>query len=225
MVADPLSPSGESPLPGGPEAAGASLDSGSGPSPDSGSNADAIFAEQSAAVIADAGAMPSDPGAAPAAGVTATQLAPGVLDIGLPNGMHYEIRQETIRQWIDVPFHAVAVQLRKPELELIDLDRELMTPAVTGCLNRYLPDLLKRTSSPELAALMIAFVVYGVRIGAGALIGKVVSLFSSEPDTSTAGSAESSGSSGSPASERPTSRRNLSGLAIPVPSASSSTTQ
>lgn len=184
------------------------------------------------------------PGAAPASGIGATAMGDGRVMLELPYGMRYEITPQGIREWIDTPFHAAAVQCKEPALELTTFDRELWTPAVTGCLNAWLPELFKRVKSPHVAALIFAAVVYaarvlvtvyGPKIG-GMLLDKLLRMLGITlekdltaqvpPDTSEratwmGGSPASSPSSASPEPVKPSSppdSSRVAGIRLPLPS-------
>lgn len=155
-------------------------------------------------ILTEAGSTPAPaaPAVAPDSVEPAPQTGPQFHDVGLCGT--FEISQDTVRKWIDVPFDAIAAGTKHQELKLNDFERAMFTPAVTGCLNRYLPDFLKNTDSPELAMLLVALTVYGVRIGAGPLIVKILDRNKAKPGDSSAPVTATAGSPGStPTSDKP----------------------
>jgi hypothetical protein len=71
---------------------------------------------------------------------------------------------EQVRQYVDIPFNALAVATKQDVLRLKEWEREIWIPAVVACARRYLPELLKRTDKPELVMLAAAAGTYAIRV-------------------------------------------------------------
>lgn len=147
------------------------------------------FAEESAAIVAEAGAVPSDVGDGELPTMPGQKLQ-------LPWGMEIDITQQNIREhYLPTMFKALAKGFGE-DFDIEEWEKEIWAPALTGVANRYLPDLLSKTDRPELVLLATAVFTYtGTRIGA---IRRVIKQRSSERVTSIPGSPDTSTFSGSP---------------------------
>ena len=124
--------------------------------------------------------------------------------------MSLDISQQNVREhWLPAMFKAVAVKFDNPELELEAWEMEIWAPAVTGIVNKYLPELLAKTDSPEWALMGVAVVTYAGKrwgmelLGKLPMVGAIFGAPTSEAGTATVDSPVASQSSETPAPEKP----------------------
>lgn len=99
------------------------------------------------------------------------------------------VTADAVMHWIDVPFRMLAVAAKNETLALEEYEREMLAPAVAGVLNRYLPDILKRTDHPELAMLGLALTAYAMRAGVFTWVQEAAKKKKPEPGLSADGTA------------------------------------